>query len=160
MKIEITKDWCVRMAQIEIDAEIGVGSYAFDPVPTVESITNNRAIDEPNIAFGRFVWLMRRARGLTLEKLAEDTDVEVAELVEIEEDAHHKPNLRTVYQLANYFHLPQKNLQQIAGVTSPRDSRLTYEAVRFAARSETLAALTSEERTALEAFVAVLSEQK
>jgi transcriptional regulator with XRE-family HTH domain len=116
--------------------------------------------EESSIAFGRFVRLMRRDRGLTLEKLAEDTDVEVAELVEIEEDTHHKPELRTVYQLANYFRVPRGNLLQVAGLTVPRDNRLIDEAVRFAARSESVAVLTSEERAALEAFVAVLSEEK
>ena len=103
---------------------------------------------------------MRRQRRLSLEKLAEDTDVEIAELVEIEDDARHKPTLRTVYQLATYFRVPQGKLQQIAGLTTPRDARLLDEAVRFAARSETVADLTPEESAALEAFVAVLSEQK
>ena len=32
MKIEITKDWCIRMAQLEADAEIGAGLLAIDPV--------------------------------------------------------------------------------------------------------------------------------
>ena len=32
MKIEISKDWCVRMAQREGDAEIGAGLLAIDPV--------------------------------------------------------------------------------------------------------------------------------
>ncbi len=32
MKIEITKEWCLRMAQLEADAEIGAGLLAIDPV--------------------------------------------------------------------------------------------------------------------------------
>ena len=103
---------------------------------------------------------MRRSRGLTVEKLAEDADVEMAELVSIEENGQYKPELRTVYQLANYFGVQRTNLLQVAGLTAPRDNRLVNEAVRFAARSESIAALTAEERSALEAFVAVLSEQK
>ncbi|WP_316979521.1 helix-turn-helix domain-containing protein [Shumkonia mesophila] len=160
MKIEITKEWCLRMAQREADAEIGAGLFALDPVFDGETSSVIETEEEPSIAFGRFVHLMRRQRGLTLEKLAEDTDVEIVELVEIEDDARHKPKLRTVYQLANYFRVPQTKLQQIAGLTVPRDSRLQEEAVRFAARSETVAALTPEENAALEAFIAVLSEQK
>ena len=160
MKIEITKEWCLRMAEIEADAEIGAGSYALDPVFDGETMPANGSNEEPSIAFGRFVRLMRRDRGLTLEKLAEDTDVEIAELVEIEEDTHHKPELRTVYQLATYFKVPRSNLLQVAGLTAPRDNRLIDEAVRFAARSESVAVLTPEERAALEAFVAVLSEEK
>lgn len=160
MKIEITKEWCLRMAQREADAEIGAGLFALDPVFDGETSSVTEAGEESSIAFGRFVHLMRRRRGLTLEKLAEDTDVEIAELVEIEDDTRHKPKLRTVYQLANYFQVPQTKLQQVAGLTVPRDSRLLEEAVRFAARSESVTALTPEESAALEAFVAVLSEQK
>jgi transcriptional regulator with XRE-family HTH domain len=160
MKIEITKEWCLRMAEIEGNAEIGAGQYAFDPVFDGETASGEEKNDEPSIAFGRFVRLMRRDRGLTLEKLAEDTDVEIAELVEIEDDTRHKPELRTVYQLANYFKVPRANLMQVAGLTAPKDNRLVQEAVRFAARSEPVAELTPEERAALEAFVAVLSEQK
>src|SRR5579859_5800915 len=127
MKIEITKEWCIRMAAIEANAEIGAGLYALDPVFDGETMPSKETSEEPSIAFGRFVRLMRRDRGLTLEKLAEDADVEVAELVEIEDDTHHKPELRTVYQLANYFKLPRSNLLQVAGLTVPRDNRLIDE---------------------------------
>lgn len=160
MRIEITKEWCLQMAKIEANAEIGAGLFALDPVFDGETMPTNQTNEEPSIAFGRFVRLMRRDRGLTLEKLAEDTDVEIAELVEIEDDTYHKPELRTVYQLANYFKVPRSNLLQVAGLTAPKDNRLVTEAVRFAARSESVAVLTPEERAALEAFVAVLSEEE
>jgi hypothetical protein len=32
VKLEITKDWCIRMAQLEGDAEIGAGLLAMDPI--------------------------------------------------------------------------------------------------------------------------------
>ncbi len=160
MRIDITKDWCNRMAQLEADSEIGAGLVAIDPVFDGEAATAFGPVDETNIAFGRFVRLMRRARRLTLEKLAEEADVDVVELVAIEDDSHHKPEVRTVYQLANYFRLPRANLLQVAGLTAPKDQGLVAEAVRFAARSDPLAELAPQEREALEAFVAVLSEQK
>jgi transcriptional regulator with XRE-family HTH domain len=159
MRIEMTKDWCLRMAQLEADAEIGAGLLAIDPVfdSGVDPVETS---EETSVAFGRFVRLMRRSRGLSVEKLAEDADVEVVELVTIEENSQYKPELRTVYQLANFFGVQRANLMQVAGLTAARDNRLTSEAVRFAARSESVAALTSEERSALEAFISVLSEQK
>lgn len=160
MKIEITREWCLRMAKLEADAEIGAGLISIDPVFDGEAMPAASTLDEANIAFGRFVRLMRRSRGLTREKLAKDSDVEIVELVEIEDDAHHKPEVRTVYQLANYFGVPRHNLLQIAGLTAPKDTELFNEAVRFAARADPVAALSPEERAALEAFVAVLSEQK
>ena len=154
MKIEISKEWCLRMAQHEGAAEIGAGQLAIDPVFDV--------VDEegPNIAFGRFVNLMRRRRRMSLDRLAVVTDVGLADLVEIESDPHHKPELRTVYQLANYFKVSRARLMQVAGLAVPKDGRLFEEGVRFAARSGSTADLTPEESAALEAFVAVLSEQE
>jgi transcriptional regulator with XRE-family HTH domain len=161
MRIELTKDWCLRMAQLEAEAdgEIGAGLLAIDPV--FESKTAPvEPPEETPIAFSRFVRLARRSRGLSVEKLAENADVEVVELVSIEENGQYKPDLRTVYQLANFFGVQRANLLQVAGLTAPKDSHIVSEAVRFAARSEPVAALTAEERSALEAFVSVLSEQK
>lgn len=158
MKIEITKDWCVRMAHLEGDAEIGAGISSIDPVFDGETLlTFTEEIN--NVAFGRFVRLMRRKHRMTLETLADSANVDVAELVEIEDDARHKPEVRTVYQLANYFNVPRAKLLQVAGLTTARDNNLFDEAVRFAARSDPIAELTTQERDALEAFVAVLSKK-
>lgn len=158
MRFQIPKEWCIRMAALEGDAEIGAGAAAADPVFDGEAVPAFQ--EEPSVPFSRFVRLMRRSRGLSVEKLADDAEVDIGELVGIEEDAHHKPEVRTVYQLANFFGVPRANLLQVAGLTAPRDDYLIEEAVRFAARSEPVVALTKEERAALEAFVAVLSKQK
>jgi HTH-type transcriptional regulator, competence development regulator len=161
MRIELTKNWCLRMAQLEAetDGEISAGLLAIDPVFESKTVPAESS-EETTIAFSRFVRLARRSRGLSIEKLAENADVEVVELVSIEENGQYKPDLRTVYQLANFFGVQRANLLQVAGLTAPKDSHIVDEAVRFAARSETVATLTAEERSALEAFVSVLSEQK
>ena len=159
--MEISKEWCIRMAQLEADAEIGAGRLAIDPLFDGETApVMVRDEEVPNIAFGRFVRLMRRRRKISVEKLADDADVDVTDLLQIESDPHHKPELRTAHQLANYFKVSRSGLMQVAGLTAPKDARLFDEAIRFAARSEPTTALTPEERAALEAFVAVLSEQK
>ena len=104
MRNEISKEWCMLMAQYEGDAEIGAGQFALDPVFDGEPLAAEARADEsPNIAFGRFVNLMRRQREISLDQLAENADVDMADLVKIESDPHHKPELRTTYQLANYF---------------------------------------------------------
>ena len=161
MKQEISKEWCMRMAQLEGDAEIGAGRLAADPVLDGETAPA-AAVDEkgPNVAFGRFVSLMRRRRGLGIEKLADDANVDMTDLVGIESDPHHRPEPRTVRQLADCFDVSRSGLMQVAGLAAPKDARLLDEAVRFAARSRPTAALTPEESAALEAFVAVLGEQK
>jgi hypothetical protein len=159
MKTEFNEEWCLNMARLEGDAEIGAGAFAVDPIFDGE-LTEQRNHDEPVVAFGRFVRLMRRRRNMDIEKLADTADIDIEELVSIEDDPHFRPEVRTVYQLSMFFDLPRESLLQIAGLTRPKDDRIYQEAVRFAARSEPVAALTSEERAALEAFVAVLSEKK
>lgn len=158
MKIKISKEWCARMARLEADAEIGAGPLAIDPVFDGEAVEPTSQ-EEPSMAFGRLVRLMRRDRGLSLEKLAEDADVDLADIVSIEDDIRHKPDVRTVYQLATVFHVNRSRLLEVAGLTTARDTRIVDEAVRFAARSEPVSALSAEERAALEAFVSVLSER-
>lgn len=161
MKLRISKEWCMRMAQLEGDAEIGAGRLATDPVFDGDTaLAVDRDDEEPNIAFGRLINLMRRRRRINLEQLAKDADVTVTELVEIECDPRYKPALRTTYQLANYFKMPRAGFMQVAGLTTRKNARLSDEAVRFAARAEPTAELTQEENAALESFVAVLSKQK
>jgi transcriptional regulator with XRE-family HTH domain len=163
MKIELTKEWCLRMAQLEADTTSNFEIGAAPPAPVGQVVH----IDEPsieilspiNIVFGRFVRLMRRHRHLTLEKLADDARVDITELVEIEEDSRHTPDPRTVYQLATVFEVPMPKMMQLAGLSKLKDARLVNEAIRFAARSDTVEDLNPVERAALEAFVAVLSDR-
>jgi HTH-type transcriptional regulator, competence development regulator len=162
MKIELSKDWCLQMARLEIEsgADLTIGGTASTAVSEVGSLeASSGASPDLNIAFGRFVRLMRRQRRQTLERLAEDAEVEITELVEIEEDNHHRPEPRTVYQLANHFKVPMKKMMQLAGLSVPKDSNLYEEAIRFAARSEPVEELNDNEKAALEAFVSVLSEK-
>ena len=71
MKVEIGKEWCIRMAELEEDAEIGAGRLAVDPVFDGEAVPVEVSDEDgSNVAFGRFVRLMRRRLGLSLEKLA------------------------------------------------------------------------------------------
>jgi DNA-binding XRE family transcriptional regulator len=160
MKYNISKDWCARMASNEDGGEIGAGILAVDPFFETVSSVNTATVDEPNIAFGRFISLMRRKHRLTIEALAQEADLDTLALIEIEEDTRYKPEVRTVYQLANYFDVPRPKLMQIAGLTAPKDDCLFQQAVKFAASSESVEDLTAQERAALEAFVAVLSEKK
>lgn len=163
MKIEFTKEWCLRMAHLEADTasnfEIGASpSPQVKPVVQIEAPTTE-AISPTNIVFGRFVRLMRRHKQLTLEKLAVDARVDITELVEIEEDSRHKPDPRTVYQLATAFDVSMQKMMQLAGLSIIKDARLVDESIRFAARSDPVEDLNSVELAALEAFVAVLSDR-
>jgi len=148
------------MAQLEAEDpsnfEVGASPIASEEYAE-ETAVEQSAVS--GIAFGRFVRLMRRKQRLSVEKLAEDAGIDVIELVEIEGDARHSPEPRTVYQLAEKFNVPMQSLMQLAGLSKPKDVRFVNEAIRFAARSEPVDDLNEEERAALEALVSVLSER-
>lgn len=155
MSTHMTKEWCLRMAELEGDASIAAGALALDPV--FEEAPDVTDTDEANVAFGRFVRLMRRSQKMSREKLAEDADIDIKELIEIEDDVRHKPDVRSVYQLSGVFKLPSAKLMQVAGLAKARNDNIERHMERFAARSDPMADLTDEERAALEDFVAQLS---
>ncbi|RKH44810.1 helix-turn-helix domain-containing protein [Corallococcus sicarius] len=159
-KIIFSKEWCASAAASEASTEVGAGLSAFASTAKQAAALPQHESDESRIAFGRLVQLMRRKRGLTLEDLEKKADIDLEELVNIEEGTAHIPEPRTVYQLAQFFKVPSKGLLQLSGLSTTRDDRIRHEAVRFAARSESVAKLTSEETAALESFIAVLSSQR
>lgn len=57
------------------------------------------------------------------------------------------------------FQVPPRSLLEIAGLVESRTPQLREQAVRFAARSEPIAALTDTDKQALEAFVKALSDE-
>ncbi|NGM37252.1 MULTISPECIES: helix-turn-helix domain-containing protein [Methylobacterium] len=145
----------------EGDAAVSAGLLALDPAPEARpSSAQAGASDESRIAFGKFVHLMRRHRGFSMEQLAEAAELEASELLVIEADVHYVPEPRTVFRLAQTFDVSQRRLMQLAGLSAANDAGFREEAVRFAARSEAVEKLTPDESSALEAFVAVLSEQE
>ncbi len=161
MRLDRSKDWWMARARREGDAAVGAGLLAFDPAPEGRpSRVQAAAVEEIRIAFGKFVNLMRRRRGYSMEQLAEAADLDASELLVIEGDVHYVPEPRTVFKLAQTFEVPQRRLMQLAGLAVANDAGLRQEAIRFAARSESVQQLTLEENSALEAFVAVLSERK
>lgn len=161
MKFERSKDWWMARARREGNAVIGAGLLAFDPVLDERaSGAQTAVIEETRIAFGKFVNLMRRRRGFSMEQLAQAADLDASELLVIEDDLHYVPEPRTVFKLAETFEVSQRRLMQLAGLAAANDAGFRQEAVRFAARSEAVQKLTPEESSALEAFVAVLSEQE
>jgi transcriptional regulator with XRE-family HTH domain len=160
MRLERDKDWWIARANREGDAVIGAGLLARDPVAGESAGAAPMAVEENRIAFGRFVNLMRRQQGYSIEALADAAEVDASELLVIEDDLHYVPGPRTVYKLAQMFEVSQPRLMQLAGLTAANDAGLREEAVRFAARSEAVHQLSPEEAAALAAFVAVLSQRE
>ncbi|HMS20050.1 helix-turn-helix transcriptional regulator [uncultured Sphingorhabdus sp.] len=160
MIIDRSKEWWLARAAREGNAAVSAGLLAIDPVAETHSATEQPVSAEENrIAFGKFVNLMRRQQGYSIEKLADEADLDASEVLVIEDDVHYLPEPRTVYKLAQIFKVPQGKLMELAGLVVANDDDLRREAVRFAARSESMERLTSAESEALAAFVAVLSKR-
>ena len=145
--------WLLRTAEAE-DAcrSISVGGLAADL-----GMLSRPKVDGIQHVFGRLVEYARRQHGLTIERLAEQADVDLVELVEIERDDDFTPQVRTVHQLASILKLPSSRLMQVAGLATSRPS-VAGAALRFAARSEPTSELSPDEREAFEEFVKVLVE--
>jgi HTH-type transcriptional regulator, competence development regulator len=164
MKLDYPKEWFERSAELEGDSDVSAGGGS----PWVKLKISNQpraAMADANIkpldtriALGTFVELWRRDRGWDAIRLAEAAGVSPAEILEIERNPQSEPEASAVYRLAEVFKMPSKILMELAGLIEPRTPSLRQAAVRFAARSESVAKLTPHEREAFEAFVAAISE--
>ena len=165
MKLNLSKEWLTKRAEQEEKAEVSAGVFSIDmlkprhqPAQQVRSI-NTSTDDDPRPAFGKLINLWRRKRGLRMDQLAEKANIDLAELIEIERNIHYTPEPRTVYQIAKTLGLSNERMLQLSGNVIARDHTLGHEAVRFAARSESVEKLTKDEQRALEEFVKFLSEK-
>lgn len=158
MKLEYEKQWFVRSAQIEGDAEVGAGCLP-EAFANIALHANDITSMDTRIALGQFVSLWRRNHGWNAEKLAIEAGIDIAEVLEIEHNPLCEPEPDAIYKLADVFSVQPRKLMEIAGLLENRSPLLREEAVRFAARSEPISALTETEKQALEAFVAALSAE-
>ena len=115
-------------------------------------------VDPGRQSLGKFIELSRRRLRLTVEQLADRADVELGELLAIENAEDVQPETRTIYRLAETLNMRVDPLLELAGLVGRRSVGLTQSAFRFAARSEPMAALTSEEEEALNWFVGELTK--
>ena len=165
MKLNLSKEWLEKRAAAEEGHEVSTGRMDLEGLLAErrvieQSSTPNTSIDieAPRTAFGRLLNVWRRKKGIRLDQLAEQADVDLAELVTIEQDVRYIPEARTVYQLAKTLGVPTERLLQLSGNVVVRDSHLGEEAVRFAARADSVEKLSKDEQRALEEFVKYLSE--
>jgi len=148
----LSREWLLKAADAEDSyRSISVGGLASD----LGMLSTDTGIVQP--AFGRLIEFARREQGLSVERLAELAAIDLAALLEIENDEKVLPEVRTVYQLAQTLGLPANKLMELAGLAQPRPE-LRTAALRFAARSEPSSKLTPDEREVFDEFVKVLAE--
>jgi transcriptional regulator with XRE-family HTH domain len=153
MKLKYSKEWYETRIGLEGEREVGAGCLA---ASTENAEREKLTFVDTRIALGAFVSLWRRNQGWDATRLAEKAGLEPQEILEIEHDPHCEPEPDVVRKLAKVFGLPAKPLLELAGLSQPRTAALREEAVRFAARSESVAVLNEHEREAFEAFVSAI----
>ena len=164
MKLDLSEKWLRQRAELDDKADVSAGTLdisrlAASRPANVVTMQASAEPESPNPAFGKLINLWRREKGMRIDTLAEKARVDIAELIEIERNLNYVPEPRTVYQLAKILGLPSERLLELSGNLIARDTTLGQEAVRFAARSESVEKLSKEEHRALEEFVKYLSEK-
>src|ERR1051325_6466457 len=153
MKLKYSKEWYAKRIDLEGESEIGAG------LPGGPENSDNEELNfvDTRIALGAFVSVWRRNQGGDAARLAKKAGLKPQEILEIEHDPHYEPEPEAVRKLAKLFSLPAKPLLELAGLSQPQTAALREEAVRFAARSESVAARNEHERGAFEAFISAIA---
>lgn len=149
------RQWYARMIQETLEDDFAIGP-AFD----AKAMEVASAEQPLTVAFGLLVRLSRRAKRLSVEELAEKLSVQVDELQQIERDPEFRARPRTISKVASFFDLPVGEVMKLAGAAVSNDASFNKYALKFAAHSDDMAALTREEQEALKSFVRYLRDQE
>lgn len=156
MKFNSDPEWLKKQAALEDNCFVSVGglvSAVEDLEQQSQQATTSRA------AFVNLLNLTRREHKLTWEQFSQKLDVDLAELIGIDNDESYKPAPRTVTKIAHFLHVPAEKIFILSGLARAHDRQFQEAALRFAARSQPVKALSSEEHEALKEYVKFLCEQ-
>jgi len=163
--LNLTSEWAQFEAKNDLDTGFtSVGGLACrmaaqsTPEPRVSACQSQAGADSHRVSLAKLVELSRRKLRLSVEELASKADIDLVELLAIEKAEPVDPSPRTIYQLAPVLCIRAELLMELAGLVAPRTTGLAHSAVRFAARSEPMEALSSDEDAALSWFVEELSK--
>ncbi len=151
-RIRPSADWYRRKILAMADHD-----YLIGPPAVPEEDEANRGAPTV-LAFGALVRLERRDGKLTVAQLAKILDIEEEELRSIEHDPAYRARPRTILGIARHFRLPAKEVMKLAGAAASNDERFVEKAMRFAAKSDDMGALSREEQQLLQSFVEFLRE--
>jgi transcriptional regulator with XRE-family HTH domain len=171
LNINITREWASSQAKLEPDSGMtSVGGLAHrmgelyreggsvQQEGTEVPAGRMMSADPKRKSLGKLIELSRRRLQLSVEQLAQRAEVDFAELLAIENAEDIVPEGRTIYQLAQILRIKPEPLLELAGLVVAKSLQLRESAIRFAARSEPMEALSKEEEEALNWFVRELSK--
>jgi transcriptional regulator with XRE-family HTH domain len=159
MTLKVDESSAEKVAALEEGCSVTAG--------TLDIETFNQKVDESRARqdhreshlgiFSKLVELKRRDAGLSREALAEQANIEVVELFQIETNLDEAPEPRVVSRLAKALQLPAGKMMQLVGHLNVVDGNVSLAAQRFAASSGSMQALSADERKALSEFVDALA---
>jgi len=162
MKMLISRErlWQRIVNDPDVDVDAGLPAVAFrdndEPTELQELFEDNNDSEPPRAFLGTILRELRRREGLTIDMLAEQTRVDVAELFGLEQDPEFRPRPRTVQKLAERLSLSQAEVARLAGAVVVNENATLIETYRFAAKSDDLSTMTPVERAQLSALVDVI----
>ncbi|MFW6158080.1 MAG: helix-turn-helix domain-containing protein [Planctomycetota bacterium] len=107
-------------------------------------------------AFQMTVHNLRKASNLTIEELSEKTGIDRRELLLMEHSLAYRPSPPTLRKLGAFYDIPPRTLLALAGAAEEAPESVRETAAKYAAKSESAAKLTDEERQLLDEFVSFL----
>ena len=94
-----------------------------EPKAVLDRIVQTDRMQREPTAFGKLVTMLRTEKRLSIEQLADKTDLDAEDLRKIESEPGNTASPFAVSTLAEYFKLQPSNVMRLAGLT--RDSQVT-----------------------------------
>jgi len=135
-------------------AEEALERFGKDEAERVKDVGRVKALHE---GLGALLVLLRRKAGLSQEEVSKRARVDVEEVRAIETDPTVEPSPRTIFQLEQLFHLPERTLVKLSGITTIPNEEFTEGVTRFAADARAMNTLSKEETNLVNAFIKFLS---
>ena len=167
MKLHFTNDWLRSQIEKDADIECDAGIPLRDTAPLTRFVQADQTPNATDAApkhqkavLNVLVHQLRRRDHLTIAQFAERIRVDVSELETIEGDPDYVPRPRTMHMLADYMKVSTQAVQSLTSEAIAQNDNVAEAALKFAASSKDLSALTKAERRGLNNFVKFLASYK
>jgi ribosome-binding protein aMBF1 (putative translation factor) len=75
----------------------------------------NLEVDDEMSPLGALIWNARQHMELSYEEFANQCDIDVTDVINIEDDSTYQPDIRTLHSISNFFKINNGIIAEIAG---------------------------------------------
>lgn len=119
----------------------------------------SRSYNDSFSAIGAFIWNARIHLSLSAAEFAKKCGVDGEDILNIENDPHHNPDIRTLEYIAKFLNIKSQFLAEIAGYKKIRDENYENQLYAFAAHSRQLKDANELSQEIFEQYLAVIHER-